>query len=247
MIRLLLDGAHDGDWNMAVDQALMEAAGESDAMILRFYRWSEPTLSLGYFQSHRDRQGHGASCDCVLIRRSSGGGAILHDQELTYSLSMPIANRWARDACQMYHTVHETLAASLARWNVTAEHCTSIQVDLASQSEPPFLCFARRSETDLLIGNDKIAGSAQRKRLGSIVQHGSVLLSQSESAPELPGIAQITGCQIDPALLAERWSVKLAQALGLELHLSQLLPAESQRATELVSTKYGNSDWTGRR
>jgi len=86
--RLIVDRPAPGAWNMAVDEALLDAAVEQGVAALRFYQWSEPTLSLGYFQRHADRDSHAASHDCTLVRRQSGGGAILHDRELTYSLTL---------------------------------------------------------------------------------------------------------------------------------------------------------------
>ena len=71
---------------MAVDEALLIDAAENGVATLRFYQWSEPTLSLGYFQRYDDRDQHAASRECAVVRRQTGGGAILHDRELTYSL-----------------------------------------------------------------------------------------------------------------------------------------------------------------
>src|SRR5262245_54691837 len=84
LCRLIVDGAAGGPWNMAVDETLLESAAASGAASLRFYGWSEPTLSLGYFQRAAARQTHATSLGCPMVRRPSGGGAILHDWELTY-------------------------------------------------------------------------------------------------------------------------------------------------------------------
>src|SRR5882724_9809402 len=88
-LRLIIDPPAHGAWNMAVDEALLESAAVDGIATLRLYQWSEPTLSLGYFQPAADRQTHPASRECPLVRRASGGGAILHDRELTYSLAIP--------------------------------------------------------------------------------------------------------------------------------------------------------------
>jgi len=93
--RVIFDSAGDGAWNMAVDQALLMSAEQDGMVTLRLYAWAQPTLSLGYFQKHADRQLHTASATCPLVRRRSGGGAILHDQELTYSLAIPSSHRWS--------------------------------------------------------------------------------------------------------------------------------------------------------
>ena len=95
--RLILDPPADGLWNMALDEALLELAGESGIPTLRLYRWQPATLSLGYFQPYQDRESHPPSTTCPVVRRSSGGGAILHDRELTYSFTATIDDRaWAR-------------------------------------------------------------------------------------------------------------------------------------------------------
>ena len=88
--RLLIDAPERGVWNMAIDEALLESAADEscDLVTLRFYRWSEPTLSLGYFQSYEDRNSHEASRSLPVVRRSSGGGALVHDHEWTYSLAI---------------------------------------------------------------------------------------------------------------------------------------------------------------
>ena len=81
---------------------------------LRFYQWSEPTLSLGYFQRYDDRHQHAASRKCAVVRRQSGGGAILHDRELTYSLTLPASHPLTRDATALYTAVHNAFIQALA-------------------------------------------------------------------------------------------------------------------------------------
>ena len=168
--RLLRDDAAPGAWNMAVDDMLLEQGshmlleqGSANATFcLRFYRWSEPTLSLGYFQPYADRQTHRASRDCALVRRTSGGGAILHDQELTYSLVAPARHLMSKETEWLYITVHEALIETLARFGVTASINRS-NPRLRPEDEP-FLCFERRAVGDVVLDGFKIAGSAQRRR-----------------------------------------------------------------------------------
>ena len=94
--RLIIDRPLPGAWNMAVDEALLLDASENGSASLRFYGWNAPTLSLGYFQRYDDRDLHAASRDCAVVRRQTGGGAILHDRELTYSLVLPPNHPLAR-------------------------------------------------------------------------------------------------------------------------------------------------------
>src|SRR5688500_9559950 len=97
-LRVITDPPASGAWNMAVDEALLESAATGSVATLRFYEWHEPTLSLGYFQPAADREQHAASRACPLVRRASGGGAIVHDRELTYSLAWPLRDVRAKAA-----------------------------------------------------------------------------------------------------------------------------------------------------
>ena len=180
---------------MAVDEVLADSAAELGQCSLRFYQWFAPTLSLGYFQPFALREEHCASAELSIVRRASGGGAIVHDRELTYSLAVPVAHPLVSDAMRLYNTVHESLIATLAKWKIAA-HRNVAPSGLPPHQEP-FLCFVRRSPGDVMLSSAKICGSAQRRRRGAIVQHGSVLLQRSPAAVELPGIAELTGIQLD--------------------------------------------------
>jgi lipoate-protein ligase A len=243
--RLMVDLPAAGAWNMAVDEVLLESAAENGRCSLRFYRWSEPTLSLGYFQRAAQRAAHAASRDCPMVRRQTGGGAILHDQELTYSLAMPVAHPLAEDPVRLYSTAHEALVSVLARFGVQATLCIE-PAELAA-ADQPFLCFERRSPGDVLLGKSKICGSAQRRRRGAILQHGSLLLERSRQAPELPGIKELSGQTPEVALLIEILRQELACRLRLALDSQAFSPAESAEAQELAQEKYRVADWNCRR
>lgn len=205
-IRLMVDAPAEGAWNMGIDEALLNAvAVGSSPDTLRFYQWKEPTLSLGYFQSLGERAEHLASRDCPVVRRSSGGGAILHDQELTYSLAIKAANRFGTR--ELYDLVHRSLIRVLGEWSIRAELFSPIGE--VSATREPFLCFQRRARGDVVCEGAKICGSAQR-RLGPVVlQHGSVLLKRSRCAPELPGLADLGARELDAAELVEAWKTEL--------------------------------------
>lgn len=229
---------------MAVDEVLLEEAAERGRTTLRFYQWSEPTLSLGYFQCHAEREAHAASRDCPLVRRASGGGAILHDAELTYSLAMPTDGSKSA-AADLYLLMHETLVETLARLGIAAwRHSQTAQTVTAPE---PFLCFQRRAPGDVLTDNFKIAGSAQRRRGTAVLQHGSVLLRSSPSAPQLPGIADLTGRALAPEELAASW---LDSLLTRGLGPWQAAPLESwlhEAAAILSREKYASNLWNLRR
>jgi len=97
---LLIDPPASGSWNMAVDEVLLGAVAKSGTSALRFYQWKSPTLSLGYFQSYSERSKHPTSLAADALRRLSGGGAILHDRELTYSLILPASPRFIKTSLQ---------------------------------------------------------------------------------------------------------------------------------------------------
>jgi len=249
--RLIVDEPASGAWNMAVDEALLESAATDNVCTLRFYGWSEPTLSLGYFQPHADREQHHASRDCPLVRRMSGGGAILHDDELTYSFAAPATFRGSAHAQSLYDAFHQSLVEVLFHWGVQAQLWKQPS-ELTAEQEP-FLCFQRRSVGDVvvadsLIGSFKIAGSAQRRRRGAILQHGSLLLRASRVAPELPGLESVThGAPPSRHDCLNAWCAMLETKLGLRLTAGGLSPQEAARAQPLVADKYDSVKWNERK
>src|SRR5690606_37438550 len=132
--RLLYDAPGSGAWNMAVDEVLLNSAAQTGQMTMRFYRWSEPTLSLGYFQRYADRSLHAKSAACPVVRRSTGGGAIVHDVELTYSIAVPSHHPLARQADLLYDAAHESLLEALASWGARGRR--------VSKSDQPY-CHAK--------------------------------------------------------------------------------------------------------
>jgi lipoate-protein ligase A len=265
-LRFLVDEAAPGAWNMAVDEVLLEDAAASGAGYLRFYMWSEPTLSLGYFQCAAQRQHHEASRDCAVVRRSTGGGAILHDRELTYSLTLPARNPLAREPVRLYAAVHDAFIGVLApqicrtdsRRKLLRNSCDSNQ----AARDQPFLCFERRACGDVLLidrteekyGNSaidaigaKILGSAQRRHRGAVLQHGSLLLERSPNAPELAGCCDLTGLTLSREELIESLANQLSAALETQLCVAVLPEMMKSKALVLANSKFGSASWTNRR
>lgn len=237
----LFDPPASGAWNMALDEALLLGGGNNGSAVLRFYLWSEPTLSLGYFQKCEDRECHLPSVGCKAVRRATGGGAILHDRELTYTLTLPVGHPLGRRPECLYLAIHQTLIDVLARHGIEAWLCPAGQANRPAPE--PFLCFQRRAVSDVLLGEHKIAGSAQRRHRGAVLQHGSILLAGSDFAPELPGLLELTGRLIEPGPLAEALCEALSVRLGLAFRFESL-PAETwDRAAESLSTKFGSERW----
>ena len=265
--RLIVDPPAVGAWNMAVDEALLIDAAENGVATLRFYAWSEPTLSLGYFQRYNDREQHAASRNSAVVRRQTGGGAILHDREVTYSLALPSTHSLSRDARRLYAAMHDAFIATLTAL-VPVNHWTLIRRGPDSGASPngqAFLCFERHACGDVLLvrrrdenrpvmqtpGNEsnavKILGSAQRRYRGAVLQHGSLLLQKSPAAPELAGIADLTGAPITAAELIDALTDRLENVLDARGFSCRLPEGLESNAGHLANTKYGSAAWTKRR
>ncbi|MEX2093810.1 MAG: hypothetical protein WD971_14085 [Pirellulales bacterium] len=263
--RLIVDPPAPGAWNMAVDEALLAAAIDGDFATLRLYQWIEPTLSLGYFQHLDDRQQHSASIGCAIVRRQSGGGAILHDRELTYSLTLPPGHPLTRDATALYTAVHNAFIALLAPRLESAQEskwrlALNGKVSRLDQSDEPFLCFQRRACGDLLlVAHDdlvkpapglpayKILGSAQRRHRGAILQHGSLLIARSPAAPELPGWRELTGDLLPLDELGADVVRQFFDLLGVDTTPTELPAAIRDAARHIEQDKYSSRSWTARR
>ncbi len=240
--RLNIDPPASGAWNMAMDEVLLDWAAGTGRCCWRFYRWKEPTLSLGYFQPYEDRFRHTASSACPVVRRATGGGAIVHHVELTYSLVVGAEHRLARRRQALYETIHATLIDTMAAWGIRAELCGP--QDRPDPRRQPFLCFQRRSVGDVLVGSTKVAGSAQRRSSGAVLQHGSVLLGRSDAAPELDGLADLTSVAITSDRLIEAWRQRLADKLDLAWQNEPYSQPELLRAEDLAHGKYVSDTWT---
>lgn len=171
---------------MAVDQALLQSAFENGIATLRWYSW-EPTASLGYFQSETELQNDSRLANLPHIRRLSGGGTLVHDQELTYSLTLPPSQSLITRPIELYRIVHQCIAAELSSRGANA----MLRGVTVKNRKEPVLCFAREDEHDLVLNGHKILGSAQRRRRGAILQHGGLLLAASSVTPELLGLRNL--------------------------------------------------------
>lgn len=236
-IRLLPLESADGPVNMAADEVLLEAAA-GGAASLRFYTWSEPTVSLGYFQSATERLP-----GLPWVRRSTGGAALVHDRELTYALALPAGLPWQRRGESWICRMHKIISTALASDGVTAEGL----VCGAESKHGPVLCFLHHTPGDLIVSGHKVAGSAQRKQRGALLQHGGILLRQSPHTPALPGLQELTGAVIREEALAAAIQQALAKDTGWELVLSGWNQAERQRIADLAESKYRSAAWNDKR
>jgi lipoate-protein ligase A len=238
--RFLLDPPASGFWNMSVDEALLESASERGVLSFRIYRWEAPMLSLGYFQADADREKHPPSAACPWVRRPTGGGAIVHDREITYSLAVPVTHDLAKQHLLLYQAVHGALIETLSDWGISAR---LDEIQQSRPAEPPFLCFQRRAPGDVRVGNAKIAGSAQRRLQGAVLQHGSILWARSTAAPELPGLSELTPLLPPEEQFLAAWQQKMADRLHLAWHPHRLTETEWHRAEMLQKLKYATESW----
>mgnify|MGYP003667378661 CR=1 FL=1 len=239
--------------NMAIDQALLESVDRDAVPTLRFYTWSEPTVSLGYFQKARDRLAHSPSAKCAFVRRATGGGAIVHHNELTYSFVWPLEYVPAGAKSELYQQTHQAIIESLGRFGVSATRYADWgdqAVQTATSNEKrcdPFLCFQRRTDEDLVVAGYKVCGSAQRTSRKAVLQHGSILLDVSPHAPELPGVVNVTPHAIAPQELAETLASSMAKAFGMKFDKFSLNETLIQRAKQIQATRFGQLDWNEKR
>jgi lipoate-protein ligase A len=215
------DGDADGLTNMAADEALAAEAVRRGGPVARFYGWLEPTLSLGAFQP---LAGARAVAVDAIVRRPSGGGAILHGTDLTYAAAVPRDHPLGRTARPLYDLWHMALVEELAARGMAARLSGAVEVAACPDAEA-FLCFARRADGDVVMppagrparpSDPKIVGSAQRRLAGAVVQHGSLLLRASPAAGGLVGLEELapSSARVEVADLAARWADRVAAALG---------------------------------
>lgn len=234
----------DGPANMARDEHLLHSQTRRPAC-LRMYEWSPATLSLGYFQSFREVEKLPEPArSLAVVRRATGGGAILHDQEITYCLilddTVPVARRGPAD---LYRLVHECWRGVLARDGITSELAPD-DFPLPTPRTGPFFCFEKPGRTDLLIAGRKVLGSAQRRIPGRVMQHGSLILKNR--IPVHPGAD--LGAPDRPCV--NRWidefALGIARSLSLTRSNTEWLPEEL--ADIAVRTEiHKSTEWLHRR
>jgi hypothetical protein len=152
---------------MAVDETLLDSAAEGICTV-RWYRWEQATLSLGYFQSQEEALADSRLRDLPIVRRLSGGGAIVHHHELTYSCAVPALHPLAAAPRRLYSAVHEGIIGVLAEFGYEA----ALRGTNAPALGAEYLCFGRMDDFDVVMGGHKVLGSAQRRRKGAVLQHG---------------------------------------------------------------------------
>jgi lipoate-protein ligase A len=231
-----------GARNMASDEALLQTA-VGGTPSLRFYGWSAPTLSLGYFQPEALRRDNPRLAQLPYVRRASGGATLVHHHEVTYALVLPPEWHDGLSVQAWLKRMHEIIAAALGDLGVAARPHIQSQAD---EFHGP-LCFQHFAAGDLLIGDAKVVGSAQRRHRGALLQHGAILLAQSLFTQELPGILELTGRRLTTE---EVWAAvrrRFEQATGWELRDGDFTADERRAVADLEAGKYRTDAWNRKR
>lgn len=239
--RVITDGPLDAVTNMARDESLLESVGRGESPpTLRFYQWSPAAISLGYFQEFAEFESLAPPASSLdVVRRQTGGGAILHDLELTYSLTVPVDHPFVKgNASRMYETVHDAAGALLKGLGVPVERGPA-QGGGCSQ-RGPFFCFERHGPIDLLANGRKIMGSAQRRTTSAVLQHGSLILDTRYPQQQCSTIAEFA--KADFSQLASELTRRI---IGSPLETGEFTTAELQRTTQLRE-KYDSKEWNRR-
>lgn len=231
-----------GPANMAADEALLRSALDRGVASLRFYTWTVPTLSLGYFQPHAERRNDPPLTDAAWVRRPTGGAAILHHHEITYGLALPAGPPWHTSEswlCRFHHAA----ASALTSFGIESRAVVCGE----ERKLGPFLCFLHQTPGDLVVEGKKVVGSAQRRPHGATMQHGSLLLHESPHTPSLPGIAELAGVRIDGPELAAAIVAELGRQTGWTFEPDDWTETERRTAGELERDKYATAAWNEKR
>jgi lipoate-protein ligase A len=227
---LLNSGKGQAAFNMALDEALLEATSRLQAPVLRFYGWTEPAATFGYFQKYSSVER--ATLLRPLIRRPTGGGIVPHDADWTYSFAVPPGHEWhSLAAIESYRRIHEWIRHAFAKLKVKTELAPS-QKSAASNPDIPGECFAGHEQFDLLWHGKKIAGAAQRRnKLGLLIQ-GSV---------QPPPVSISRG--------AWEEAMRTAASESFSVHWRVYSPDEDlrMRAVELARQKYSQAAYNQKR
>jgi lipoyl(octanoyl) transferase len=241
--RLLPFALSDGPGNMAADEVLLESAIGGVASF-RLYGWTEPTLSLGYFQAAALVETDPLLAALPFVRRSTGGEALVHHYELTYALALPPGSPWQPRNQPWLCRMHAILAAALASLGIGTRACCVGQEKRLGD----VLCFLQQTPGDLLCREAKVAGSAQRKQRGALLQHGAILLARSPYTLTLPGLHELAGFELNRT---EQLQAGLLRAFsdetGWHLEPAGWTEPERARAAERAETKYRRASWNRKR
>lgn len=268
--RLLLSPPAPGDWNMAVDEALMESAVQNGSPpTLRLFSWDPPCLSLGYAQSVSDVNDKSlAEYGWTLVRRPTGGRAILHTDEITYSITGRLDDpTFSGSILESYRRLAAALLSTITLLGVTAD-LKEIKDSPPNMGVSDAVCFEVASNYEITCQGKKLIGSAQGRRNQGFLQHGSLPLfgnlDRINEVIQYPSLEErniakirlqehattlesVLGYRVSWQSAADAFIAGFHETLGIEFVSSFLSLEETRRAQQLKDEKYGNRDWNERR
>ncbi len=244
---------------MAVDEFLLQRAGQDLATYLRFYQWERPTVSLGYAQTAA-RVVDAAFCrshGVDIVRRLTGGKLVLHHGEATYSVASSDVETFTDTLRDSYQRISRALLRGLELMGLAPN---------LAETSPPFYakgtmpCFAFPARDEIEIAGKKIVGSAQKRTGALFLQHGSIPMRKDEgllasvSAPGrstereagMTSIGEALGRSVEFAWVAERLCEGFAEFFGVGLEPLTLGPDDIAAIIVLRDTRYATDDWTFR-
>lgn len=264
--RFIDTGPAAGAYNMAVDEVLLEDVAAGAPPTVRVYGWQPPAVTLGYGQ-RADRELDLAACRALgvdVVRRVTGGRAVLHWNELTYSvLCHEDEERLAGSIEESHRRIAECLAAGMRRLGVAVEleRGTRRRRQGPGETALHHPCFASTARWEVVANGRKLIGSAQRRVRGALLQHGSVLMGPEHrrlldllAGPPPPGsadleasstdLSQCLGRPLSHGEVAVHVAAGFQSQLAVDLHPTELSLGEEARARALARSKYGDPVFT---
>ncbi len=249
--RFLDTGTAPAAFNMGLDESILHAVAEGrQEPTLRLYGWSPPAVTLGYFQGLEDEVDR-VACERTgvdVTRRVTGGGAVFHDQELTYSIVLPESHPlFDPDIRAFYRVLCSGIVRGLEFLGLEAE-------------------FAPLN--DVLVGGRKVSGNAQTRRGGCVLQHGTILLDVDvdwmfsllrvpseklkgkliqDVKERVAGLRSLLGRSVPYPEAVEVFTRGFAAALDLDLKKAEPSPGEVEEGARIAREKYASEDWIARR
>lgn len=266
--RLLATGEQPGAVNMAVDEAILEAVAEgASPPTLRFFAWNPPCLSLGYAQPFADVDpARLAERGWEVVRRPTGGRAILHTDELTYSITAPLDEpRVAGGVLESYNRLATALLKAVQLLDMPVEMTEGPTHGGNGASGP--VCFEVPSAYEITVDGKKLIGSAQARRKGGVLQHGTLPLTgdlariteslvfaddtaRARAAVSLlqraTTVEMALGHEVSAESANQAFVTAFQSELGLSFQHGELSASEISRAEQLVREKYAYPSWTER-
>ena len=239
-IRLLETGYKSGPWNMALDEILLLNFIDHSTPILRIYGWQPPCVSIGYFQS-MEEEVNVEECRRIgvdVLRRITGGGAVLHEFELTYSF---ITKVYPSNIMESYKLICDPVVMYLNRLNFNAKY-----VPL----------------NDIIVNDKKVSGNAQTRKYNTLLQHGTILLSvdidKMFSMLKVPSEkikdkmindvkARVTGINKSFEVVARNLKESFAEKFGAQIIVDNVTKEESEQTEKLAVEKYSSCQWNWKR